>query len=146
MPFLVARSGQALDDFARWVAPRRPLAWVLSMLEYLAMSTTVREELLWGFAQTEDPEILARRQRILEVLLSVSPQVEERLVEKGRSEGLLEGRLAEARAALRRVLARRQLPLGPEDDARIEACDDLGVVERWHDQAVTAASTAEALR
>jgi hypothetical protein len=32
VPFLVARSGQALDEFGRWVAPRRPLEWVLTML------------------------------------------------------------------------------------------------------------------
>ncbi|WP_438024939.1 hypothetical protein [Sorangium sp. So ce233] len=31
VPFLVARSGRALDEFARWVAPRMPLAWVLGM-------------------------------------------------------------------------------------------------------------------
>lgn len=32
VPFLLARSGQALDDFGRWVAPRRPPEWVLPML------------------------------------------------------------------------------------------------------------------
>ena len=35
------------------------------------------------------------------------------------------GRLVEARAALRRVLARRKLALSPEDDARIDAGADL---------------------
>ncbi|XXX73383.1 hypothetical protein WMF30_37660 [Sorangium sp. So ce134] len=29
VPFLTARSGQALDDFARWVAPRRDVEWVI---------------------------------------------------------------------------------------------------------------------
>jgi len=29
VPFLIARSGQALDEFVRWVASRRPLEWVL---------------------------------------------------------------------------------------------------------------------
>jgi hypothetical protein len=33
IPFLLARSGQALDEFCRWVAPRRPLDWVLNMVE-----------------------------------------------------------------------------------------------------------------
>jgi len=32
VPFLLARSGQALDDFGRWVAPRRSPEWVLTML------------------------------------------------------------------------------------------------------------------
>jgi hypothetical protein len=30
VPFLLARSGQALDDFGRWVAPRRSPEWVLT--------------------------------------------------------------------------------------------------------------------
>ena len=56
------------------------------------------------------------------------------------------GRLVEARGALRRVLARRKLALSPEDDARIDAGADLAELERWHDQAVDAASAADALR
>ncbi|XXT21232.1 hypothetical protein WME94_06665 [Sorangium sp. So ce429] len=154
VPFLVARSGRALDEFARWVAPRRSPGWVLGMLRCLAMSTSVRKELLWGFEKTEDPEIMARDQEILEVLLAARPQVMARLVEEkrreahleGHREGHLEGRLIEARTALRRVLARRHLELSPEDDARIEACNDLTTIERWHDRAVTAASTSEALQ
>ncbi len=142
VPFLVARSGQALDEFARWVAPRRSPRWLLSMLRYLAMSTSVRRELLWEFEKTEDPEILARDQEILDVLLSARPQIKARLVEEGR----LEGRLTEARAALRRVLRQRRLELSPENEARIEACDDLATIERWLDQAVTATSTSEALQ
>ncbi|WP_437805936.1 hypothetical protein [Sorangium sp. So ce1078] len=142
VPFLVARSGQALDEFARWVAPRRSPRWLLSMLRYLAMSTSVRRELLWEFEKTEDPEILARDQEILEVLLSARPQIKARLVEEGR----LEGRLTEARSALRRVLRQRRLELSPENEARIETCSDLATIERWLDQAVTAASISEALQ
>ncbi|WP_438018298.1 hypothetical protein WMF18_04095 [Sorangium sp. So ce315] len=154
VPFLVARSGRALDEFARWVAPRRSPRWVLGMLRYLAMSTSVRKELLWGFEKTDDPEILARDQEILEVLLAARPHLMARVVEEGRREahlegrreGHLEGRLIEARAALRRVLARRELKLSPEDEARIDACGDLATIERWHEQAVTATSTSEALQ
>ena len=51
-----------------------------------------------------------------------------------------------ARKALRRVLAGRQLTPNPADSARIETCSDLATLERWHDQAVTARSAAEALR
>ncbi|MGK3990337.1 hypothetical protein WME99_45250 [Sorangium sp. So ce136] len=102
------------------------------------MSTSVRKELLWKFEKTEDPEIMARDQEILEVLLAARPQVMARLV--------AEGRLIEARTALRRVLARRQLELSPEDDAHIEACGDLATIERWHDRAVTATSASEALQ
>jgi Uma2 family endonuclease len=62
-----------------------------------------------------------------------------------RSEGLEQGRLAEARSALRRVLARRNLPLSAEHEARIDATEELTQLERWHDQAVTAPSADEAL-
>ncbi|XXX81828.1 hypothetical protein WMF30_24005 [Sorangium sp. So ce134] len=106
--------------------------------------------LLWRFGKAEDPEVEARRQRILEVLLEASSQVQERLIErgieKGIEKGISKGRLAEARGALRRVLARRRLELSPDDDARIEACVDLATLERWHDQAITAASASEALQ
>jgi hypothetical protein len=139
VPFLMARSGQALDDFAQWVAPpRRPLEWMLTMLEYLPMSMPVREELLWRFGKAEDPEVEARRQHILKVLLEASPETQQQL--------RLEGGLAQARAALRRVLVQRQLTPSKDEDARIEACTDLAILERWHDRAVTAASVSDALQ
>ena len=157
VPFLMARSGQALDEFGRWVASRRPLEWVLAMLEYLPMSTSAREDLLWSFGKTDDPEIEARRQHILDVLveaspqtqrqhildvlLEASPQTQQQLIEKGQ----LEGRLTEARASLRRVLVRRQLTPSKDEKARIEACTELATLERWHDRAVTAVSVSDAL-
>lgn len=146
VPFLMARSGRALDEFTEWVAYRRPREWVLLVLKFLAMSTTVREDLLSRFAESHDAEAEARQERILEVLLSGSPQVRQRLVDEGIEKGIEEGRLAEARAALHRVLARRGFALSPDEKARIDACADLAMLERWLDQAVTAASVSEALR
>lgn len=150
VPFLMARSGQALDEFGRWVAPRRPLEWVLTMLEYLPMSTLAREELLWRFGKAEDPEVEARRQHILKVLLEASPETQQQLIDQGRLEGRLEGqlegRLAEARAALRRVLVHRKLTPSKDEEARIEACTDLATLERWNDRAFSAASVSDALQ
>jgi hypothetical protein len=142
IPFLLARSGQALDEFCRWVAPRRPFDWVLTMLECLPMSPLTQEELLWRFGKAEDPEIEARRQRILDFLLETSPQKKQQL----RQEGQLEGRLTEARAALRRVLVGRQLTPSPDDDARIDTCTDLTILERWLDRAITATRVSDVLR
>ena len=139
IPFLMSRSGQALDEFGRWVAPRRPLEWVLGMPEYLPMSMPTRQELLWRFGKVDDPEIEARRQHILEVLLEQDPKMQQQLIDKG----LLEGRLTATRASLRRVLARRQLTLSKDKDTRIEACTDLATLERWLDRAVTAISVAD---
>jgi hypothetical protein len=145
IPFLLARSGQALDDFGRWVAPRRPPEWVLTMLEYLPMSMPTREELLRRFGPVDDPEIEARRHHILKVLLEQDPKMRQQLIDTGIEKGLLEGRLTEARVALRRVLARRQLILNADDDARIEACTDLATLGRWHDRAITAVSVSDVL-
>jgi hypothetical protein len=60
-------------------------------------------------------------------------------------EGQLEGRLTEARAALRRVLVGRQLTPSPDDDARIDACTDLTILERWLDRAITATRVSDVL-
>jgi predicted transposase/invertase (TIGR01784 family) len=71
-------------------------------------------------------------------------------IDEGRKEGIdegrKEGRLGEARSALRRVLSRRGLALRSEDEGRIDACADLATLERWLDEAIVAASAAEALR
>lgn len=87
VPLLMARSGQALDEFGRWVVPRRPLEWVLSMLEYMSMPT--RQELPRRFPKVDDPkvddpEIQARRQEILDFLLETSPQTQRQLIDNGR--------------------------------------------------------------
>ena len=141
VPFLVARSGRALDEFARWVAPRREVEWVLSMIQYMPMSAWTREDLKRRFGRSDDPEIEARRQEILQTLLADSPEVKEQLIEQGQQQG----RLTEARAALRRVLARRGLALSAALEAQIDGCSELATLGRWLDQAVTAASAQEAL-
>ena len=107
------------------------------------MPATARDE-LYRFTSLKitDPEILARRKETLTRALADIPEFREAVLEAGREEG----RQVEARAALRRVLALRKLPLSQADEARIDACADLGTLERWLDQAVSAESTADALR
>jgi hypothetical protein len=73
-------------------------------------------------------------------------QGREQGLEQGREQGLEKGRLAEERGTLRRVLALRKLPLGPEQEQQIDACSDLAKLRRWHDQAIFAESAADALR
>ena len=116
------------------------------MLECLPMSMLTQEELLWRFGKADDPEVEARRQRILDFLLETSPQKKQQLRQEGQLEGRLEGRLTEARAALRRVLVGRQLTPSPDDDARIDACTDLTILERWLDRAITATRVSDVLR
>src|SRR5262249_29811843 len=73
---------------------------------------------------------------------NLEPVIIEDLVKLGEDFGLEKGE----RSALRRVLAVRKLPLSTEQERQIEACTDLATLRRWHDQAVVAASTVEALR
>jgi len=104
-------SSRRLPAISRLVYVRRQgrSSLGLDMLEYLPMSLPTREELLRDFPPVDDPEIMARRRHSLRVLLDMDPQLQQQLRLESRLEGRLEGRLSEARAALRRVLARRQL-------------------------------------
>jgi hypothetical protein len=76
----------------------------------------------------------ARRLFVMESIIQ-SPGVQElyRLLRE-------EGRVAEARSALVRVLARRGFEPSAELCDRIAAEDDVERLEAWHDAAVTAAS------
>jgi len=141
IPFLLARSGQKLDEFAKWAADRRPLEWTMNMLDYLPMSTITQEELLARFDPVDDPEIEARRQRIVRRLLDKSPQVKEELREEGRKEG----RIHTLREVLRSVLASRQIVPDERNDARILACSDVATLERWLARALTARGLADVL-
>ncbi|UQA56240.1 hypothetical protein [Polyangium aurulentum] len=136
VPFLVARSGRALDEFARWVAPRRPVNWVLDMVQFTTMDPITQEEIL-RYGATDEPEVEARRLRMLQILMRIDPNV--------RAEVYKFGRALAARDNLLRVLARRGFSIGPDDQTRIDACEDVTTLERWIEQAVTAASIAEAL-
>ena len=123
------------------VVTRRPREWVLRMVQILPMSTSLREEMLRYVPRTDDPEIRARQKHVARVLLDMDPELRAEVGNKAHEEGRMVG----ARAALRRVLARRELSLSPEDEARIEACANLATLERWLDQAIVASSAADAL-
>lgn len=60
---------------------------------------------------------------------------------QGRREGVQEG----LRASIRRVLLKRGLTVGPQEEARLEGCMDPATLERWLDQSLTARNTSEAL-
>jgi len=139
IPFLIARSGRPLDAFVGWVKTRRPIEWLLRVLEYLPMSTAAHEDLRsYVFPKTDDPVVRARQRMIAEWAVESSPEMREKLI--------VEGRVEEARSSLRHVLALRRLALSAEEDGQIGACADLDTLRRWHDQAVVVASAAEALQ
>jgi hypothetical protein len=82
---------------------------------------------------------------VLEGNRGAIPYAEKRGEERGVKLGLEQGKLNQARAALRQVLAARQLDVGTDQETRIDGCTELETLERWHWQAITAATTAEAL-
>lgn len=159
VPFLVARTGHALEEFVRWVITRRPFDWLVRMVEFLPMSISAHEE-LFRFLSTksDDPEVQARQLLLFKSYVKVTPGAKELFEAELRKsvldevrksvldEGRKEGQRIEVRKILRRVLAGRQLPPSPEEEARIDACEDLATLERWVDQAVRASTVAEALR
>lgn len=64
---------------------------------------------------------------------------------QGLEDVKLQSRLLEARNAVRRVLAKRKLPLSAADQARIDTCNNLEILERWLDNAIDAPNAAHAL-
>ena len=66
-------------------------------------------------------------------------------VKQGVQQGLKEGRVAEARANLKRVLVKRKLRPSAAHKATIDACSDLGTLELWLERAVVAEHIAEVL-
>lgn len=66
-------------------------------------------------------------------------------VEAIRRGGIEEGALAHARSALRRVMDLRGLDRSAAFDARVDSEADVHVLDRWHDRAMTARSSADVL-
>ncbi len=84
IPFLIARSGGALDAFALWVRFRRPPSWLLRMLQFLPMSLPVQDELArYMVPTTTDPEIRARQLRFVRIVNAQVPELREEAVEEG---------------------------------------------------------------
>ena len=66
-------------------------------------------------------------------------------ITKGVRQGLKEGRIAEARAILKRLLVKRKLRPSAEHKTAIDACSDLATLELWLDRAAVADHIAEVL-
>lgn len=107
-----------------------------------ATVTALREQLDRMLATTTDPEIRARQRYLAKEFIGADPELKAEVTAEGRDEGRLDGE----RKALRVVLAQRGLTPSVEENARIDACTDSSVLERWVAQAMTAATVADALR
>jgi len=69
------------------------------------------------------------------------PPFAQQLVERGKLEGKLEGK----RGALLRLLARAGIQLTEEDRARIHACADPAILDRWVENVLGAKTAADVL-
>ena len=67
-------------------------------------------------------------------------------LKQGEAAGRVAGRLEASRSAIRRVFTRRKLSLSAEMSARLDACADLAVLERWVEEAAVAKTVEEALK
>jgi hypothetical protein len=165
---LQARALGAFPRLALWAlrdarTPERLVAtmkgWVSAMGELLAapngaeaLRTLLRY--LYLVADKTTFERVSETMRQLPPVQATGQTIAEWLHERGRDEGLKVGRdeglkagaLREGRKALRRVLAWKKLALTAEQEALIEACTDLALLERWQEQALPAATVADALR
>jgi hypothetical protein len=118
-------------------------------LETLPAGDPMREGLLgtlrtWRVVLPECQDDEERRALMVQVQKLVEAY-ENRLREEAHLAGLGEGKVEEARRAVLRVLTRRGLVVSLEQQAQVEACGDLATLERWLDQAITAANTDDAL-
>src|SRR4051812_36176418 len=59
---------------------------------------------------------------------------------EGKLDGLREGKLDGKRDALLRLLARKGILLTEDESARIQACTDVSLLDRWFDNALGARS------
>ena len=99
--------------------------------------------------KTDEPEVVERQRHLVQLLIAQHPEFQEELDaarrKEDRKDARRKGRLAEARAILRRVLARRGFEIDADEEARIDACLTLATLEHWIDEAVVASSAAEAM-
>ncbi|WP_410873683.1 hypothetical protein [Nocardia sp. A7] len=94
-----------------------------------------------------DDALTLAASRRLEELMKSTPEYRGRIatkyVAKGREEGREEGRAEQAARAVLTVLTARGLELSAAQRTQLAACTDLGQLDAWLTQAVTATRTDE---
>ncbi|MDC0678134.1 hypothetical protein [Sorangium atrum] len=73
------------------------------------------------------------------------PPFAQKLIDRGKLEGLREGELKAKRGTLLRLLARAGIVLAECDSARIQACTDITTLDRWIDNVLGAKDATEVL-
>jgi hypothetical protein len=150
VPFLITRTGRAMEDFVYWIGENRSWSLLEDLLWSLQMLAPELRNFLENYAANKFPYADRDTKRNFVALVGTyfkeDPDfIEElsRLALQKNAEAAVA--LKEARAAVKGNLRARKLDVRPDHLARIEACTDLDTLHRWRDGAVTAASTDEAL-
>ena len=73
------------------------------------------------------------------------PPFIQRLIDRGKTEGIREGEVKGKRDTLLRLLARAGIALTESESARIQACSDSATLDRWVDNVLGAKTAAEVL-
>jgi predicted transposase YdaD len=73
------------------------------------------------------------------------PPFVQRIFERGIHEGELKGRLEGKRDTLLRLLARAGIALTDDEAARVQACDDPALLDRWVDNVLGAKTARDVL-
>lgn len=158
LPFLVARSGRAQAEFLSWVVGVKGPAWTWDVVQKLPMSPEAADEFYYV---PDDPEEQRKiRTRYAKRWVEAYPEAAEDLVgaarakaeqelqqERQRAEQTLQReRLAGLRHSVLAVLAARGLAVSDALRGRVEAADDLAVLDAWLVAAATAARAEDAIR
>ncbi|WP_437927298.1 hypothetical protein WMF37_51155 [Sorangium sp. So ce291] len=73
------------------------------------------------------------------------PPFVQKLIDRGKLDGMREGKLDGKRDTRLRLLARAGIVLGKNESARIQACTDIATLDRWIDNVLGAKTAAEVL-
>ena len=73
------------------------------------------------------------------------PPFMQKLIDRGKLEGIREGELKGKRDTLLRLLARAGIALTENESARIQACSDIATLDRWVDNVLGAKTATEVL-
>ncbi len=161
LPFLVARSGRAQAEFLAWSLGVKGPAWTWDVVQQLPMSPEAADEFYHFPADPEEQREI--RTRYAKRWVEAYPEAAEDLIaavrlkaeqelqqERQRTEQELQAKLRQDHIAVLRhsvlaVLSARKLTVSDALRARVEATDDLAVLDAWLLAAATAASVEDAI-
>ena len=146
LPFLVARSGRSQAEFLAWSLGVKGPAWTWDVVQQLPMSPEAADEFYHFPADPEEQREI--RTRYAKRWVEAYPEAAEDLlaaVRKKAEQDLRQECLAGLRHSVLAVLAARGLAVSEALRARVEATDDLAVLDAWLLGAATAASAEDAI-